>query len=239
MKKMKVFIFTITVMILLSFSGYSAVAHSERYLEMDIPYGFEKIEDEENYTTDIYINASAGQQISVTDNFNFDDINYSGLYDYQIKQIENDSDAIFIPEGSNNYFISEPEATRIYANSVEGGEIDGVRIHACYFDTPMNMEVFSTVYLFSVEDHNYGISFVSFDNSEYWYKECLDSLILGDHISMKYGITTTASEKNYQETYTEKTSSDFSPADFFEGLGTICGIALIIYLIYRALFKKK
>lgn len=239
MKKKKVLIFAIAFMMLLGYSVLSAVAYTHFYLKMDIPYGFEKIEDEENYTTDIYINSSEGQQISIMFNSNFDDINYSGLSDAQIWQIENEADSIFIPEGSNNYFILKPTATRVYADSVEGGEIAGVRIRASYFDTSVNMEVFSTVYLFSVEYYNYGISFVSYDNSEYWYKECLDSLILGNYMYEKYGNTTTGSQTDYQEATTEKASSNFSPADFFEGLGTVIGIGLIIYLIYRLLFKKK
>ncbi len=243
MKKLRVFILAVVVLMLLSSFGCLAFTYSDLYMRMDIPDGFEQIEWEEDYSSDVYINASAGQQIAVKSVFNFDDISYSGLSDAEIRKIKNDADYIFIPEGSNNYFLSEPVASRIYADSVDGGLTDGVRIRASYFDTSSNMEVYSTVYLFSVESYYYAISFVSYDNSEYWYKECLDSLLIGDYYGAKYGSTSSSLTDNYSSTYSQKTSSvsrsDFSLADFFEGLGTLLGIAFIIFLIYRLLFKKK
>ncbi len=242
MKKIKWFVLVVIVIMLISSFGCSAFNHSELYMRMEIPEGFEQIEDLEDYTTDIYINAEEGQQIAVMSKFNFDDISYSDLSDAEIRKIENDADYIFIPEGSNNYFLSEPVASRIYADSVDGGLTDGVRIRASYFDTSSNMEVYSTVYLFSVESYYYAISFVSYDNSEYWYKECLDSLLIGDYYGAKYGSSSSLNDGNsssYSQKTTSKSSSDFSLADFFEGVGTLLGIAFIISLIYRLLFKKK
>lgn len=239
MKKIKLMIFVITAFMLFGSFRCLAFNHSDLCMEMEIPEGFEKIVNEDDYTLDFYVNIEEGQQISVLSKFNFDDISYSNLSDAEIWQIERDADSIFIPEGSNNYFLSEPEATRAYADSVDGGQTDGVRIRASYYDTATNMETYSTVFLFSVESYYYAIAFISYDNSEYWYKGCLDSLLLGD----KYAKYTTSSNNNYSSDYSHETTtesnSDIYFADILEGVGSLLGIGLIIYLVYRLLFKKR
>ncbi|MBE6774287.1 MAG: hypothetical protein E7544_08710 [Ruminococcaceae bacterium] len=239
MRKIKWLVLTVAVLMMFGSFRCLAFNHREQCMEMEIPKGFEKIDNQGDYAIDIYIDAEKGQQISVLSKFNFDDISYSNLSDAEIWQIERDADSIFIPEGSNNYFLSEPEATRAYADSVDGGQTDGVRIRASYFDTSTNMETYSTVYLFSVESYYYAIAFVSYDNSEYWYKGCLDSLLIGD-VFAKY---TTSSNNNYSSDYSQETTtesnSDFYFADILEGVGSLLGIGLIIYLVYRLLFKKR
>lgn len=239
MKKIKLMIFVITAFMLFGSFRCLALNHSEMYMEMEIPEGFEKIVNEEDYTLDFYVNIEEGQQITVMSKFNFDDISYSNLSDSEIREIEREADIIFIPEGSSNYFLSEPEATRAYAASVDGGRTDGVRIRASYFDTATNMETYSTVYLFSVESYLYAIAFMSYDNSEYWYKGCLDSLLLGD----KYAKYTTSSNNSDSSDYSRETTteanSDFNYLDFVEGVGRVLGIGLLVYLGYRLLFRKK
>lgn len=243
MKKIKLLIFVVAAFMLSGSFRCLAFNHSELYMQMEIPEGFEKIDDEEDYTFDTYVNVEEGQQIRVVSKFNFDDISYSNLSDAEIWQIERDADGMFILEGSDNYFLSEPEATRVYADSVDGGQTDGVRIRASFFDTVSNMEVYSTVYLFSVESYYYGISFVSYDNSEYWYKGCLDSLLIGDYYAIKYGSTSSSTDDNDSSVYSQKSTSesdsDFYFSDFVEGIGKVLGIALIVYLIYKLLFRKK
>lgn len=238
MKKFKLLIFVITAFIMLSSFRCLAFNHGELYMDMEIPDSFEKIDDVEDNSIDVYINIEQGQQISILSKFNFDDISYSDLSDAEIWQIERDADSIFIPEGSNNYFLSDPEATRVYTNSVDGGKKDGVRIRACYFDTSTNMETYSTVYLFSVESYYYAIAFMSYDNSEYWYKSCLDSLVIGDKYA-KYtssAVTDTSSDNKKSES---KSGSDFSLADFFEHIGRIGAIVVIMYLGRSVIRKKK
>ncbi len=239
MKKIKLLIFVVAAFMLFGSFRCLAFNHSELYMQMEIPEGFEKIDDEEDYTIDTYVNVEEGQQIRVVSKFNFDDISYSNLSDAEIWQIERDADGMFILEGSDNYFLSEPEATRVYADSADGGQTDGVRIRASFFDTVSNMEVYSTVYLFSVESYYYGISFVSYDNSEYWYKGCLDTLLIGD-VFAEYTTTSNNRESfGYSQETTTKPDSDFNFADFAEGVGKVLGIGFIVYIVYRLLFRKR
>lgn len=234
MKKIRILIFAIAFIMMLTYLDSSAIAYYDLYMKMDIPEGFEKIENTEDYTTNIYVNTAEGRQISIVSKFNFNDADYSGLSDVEIWQIEREADLIFIPEGSDNFFITEPVASRAYADT-EDGTIDGVRVRASYFDKATNMEVYSTVYFFSDEARFYGISFVSYDSSEYWYKECLESLKI-------YGNLTDEEEEDSTEKDTEKNASGFSTADFFEGLGKVIGIGIVVFLILlflSSLSKKK
>lgn len=239
MKKIKLLIFVITAFMLFGSFRCLAFNHSELYMEFEIPEGFEKIDDAGDYAIDVYVNDEEGQQINVMSKFNFDDISYSNLSDAEIWQIEREADTIFIPEGSNNYFLSEPEATRAYADSVDGGRTDGVRIRASYFDTSTNMETYSTVYLFSVESYYYALAFLSYDNSEYWYKSCLDTLLIGD-VFAEYTTTSNNRESSgYSQETTTKPDSDFNFADFAEGVGKVLGIGFIVYIVYRLLFRRR
>lgn len=155
----------------------------------------------------------------------------------------------FNQKGTGAYLTAEPVASTIRT------EFDkcGVNIQTQYIDPTVNNSeiLYEDLYVFSHNDYDYLISFISYSNFKSWAGDSLASLNFGQHYIMDDKPTTTesnsyyttaTSEYNYTstgETAIDESSSDIGAADVFESIGKILGVILLIFLLAKLLGNKK
>lgn len=236
MKFKKILIVILSLLVVFSTTAFAVTEHKEFYLTITIPEGFKKIENDTDSSITSYSDSINGRQINIVEQYNNSGIDYANIDDGVFDTLANTADTIFIPDGSEAYFTEEPQTTKVDINSNKG-----IKMQAKYVDSSISdSEIYSQVYMFSAGSYSYGISFISYAYDESWNDDCLNSLVIGEGLLEE---EITEEENNYTtvKSYSDNvlTSDSFGPADFFEGIGTLCGIALIIYLIYRLFSKRK
>lgn len=237
MKLKNFLIVVLTLLVIFSTTSFAVTEHKEFYLTIIIPEGFKKIDNDDiDSSITSYSDPINGRQINIVEQYNNSDIDYANIDDGVFDTLANTADTIFIPDGSEAYFTEEPQVTKVDINSNKG-----IKMQAKYVDPSISdSEIYSQIYMFSAGSYSYGISFISYAYDESWNDDCLNSLVIGKGMLEE---EITEEENNYatEKSYSDKvlTSDSLGPADFFEGIGTLCGIALIIYLIYRLFSKRK